>query len=122
MVVEVEEEKGAVGMPVNSCTMARKLEVSVVRTVVGARREALDRFLETREGGSGWSGCTGVVEDEDDGFIKPVMSVVEFGLNGGRRGRVQEGSRLSKGLVVEVVVVVLVLPAVAGGDLGKDSK
>lgn len=33
-------------MPVNSCTMARKLDVSVVSTVVGARREARVRFLE----------------------------------------------------------------------------
>jgi hypothetical protein len=31
-------------MPVNSCTMARKLEVSVVTTVVGGRRDARGRF------------------------------------------------------------------------------
>lgn len=44
---EAEEEvKGGAGMPVNSWTMARKLEVSVVRTVVGARRDARERFLE----------------------------------------------------------------------------
>lgn len=43
-------EKGGAGIPVNSCTMARKFDVSVVRTVVGARREALDRFLELRVG------------------------------------------------------------------------
>lgn len=49
-----EAENGGAGMPVNSCTMARKLEVSVVRTVVGARREALDRFLGFRVG-LGWS-------------------------------------------------------------------
>lgn len=46
---EEEEEPGAVkggeGIPVNSCTMARKFVVSVVRTVVGARREALVRFF-----------------------------------------------------------------------------
>jgi hypothetical protein len=30
--------------PVNSCTMARKLEASVVRTVVGCRRDGLGRF------------------------------------------------------------------------------
>ena len=35
---------GGAGMPVNSCTMARKLEVSVVTTVVGGRREARGRF------------------------------------------------------------------------------
>ena len=38
--------KGGDGMPVNSCTMARKLEVSVVSTVVGARRDARVRFLD----------------------------------------------------------------------------
>lgn len=32
----------------NSCTIARKLDVSVVSTVVGARLEALVRFLELR--------------------------------------------------------------------------
>lgn len=41
-----ELAKGGAGMPVNSCTMARKLEVSVVRTVVGARLEARERFLD----------------------------------------------------------------------------
>jgi hypothetical protein len=30
--------------PVNSGTMARKLEASVVRTVVGCRRDGLGRF------------------------------------------------------------------------------
>lgn len=50
--------KGAAGIPVNSWTMARKLEVSVVSTVVGARREARDRFLEFRGGGAaGGSAC-----------------------------------------------------------------
>lgn len=33
--------------------MARKLEVSVVSTVVGARREARERFLELRGAGTG---------------------------------------------------------------------
>lgn len=47
---EAEALKGGEGMPVNSWTMARKLEVSVVRTVVGARREARERFLELRGG------------------------------------------------------------------------
>lgn len=37
-------------MPVNSWTMARKLDVSVVSTVVGARREALERFFVFRDG------------------------------------------------------------------------
>lgn len=40
--------KGGAGIPVNSWTMARKLEVSVVRTVVGARLEARVRFLGLR--------------------------------------------------------------------------
>lgn len=40
--------KGGAGIPVNSCTMARKLEVSVARTVVGALREARDRFFGLR--------------------------------------------------------------------------
>nr|CAB3456926.1 unnamed protein product [Digitaria exilis] len=43
--------KGGDGMPVNSCTMARKLEVSVVSTVVGARRDARVRFREPLGGG-----------------------------------------------------------------------
>ena len=38
--------KGGDGMPVNSCTMARKLEVSIVSTVVGTRRDARIRFLD----------------------------------------------------------------------------
>lgn len=52
---------GGDGMPVNCCTMARKLEVSVFSTVVCARREALDRFFELRGAAADWSGgCTGV--------------------------------------------------------------
>ena len=35
--------KGALGPPVNCCTMARKLVVSVLRRVVGVRREARER-------------------------------------------------------------------------------
>eukprot|EP00252_Welwitschia_mirabilis_P026149 TRINITY_DN843_c0_g1_i2.p2 TRINITY_DN843_c0_g1~~TRINITY_DN843_c0_g1_i2.p2 ORF type:complete len:253 (-),score=-34.51 TRINITY_DN843_c0_g1_i2:397-1155(-) len=49
---EEEEPKGAGGMPVNSWTIARKLVVSVVKTVVGARREARERFLPTRSVGA----------------------------------------------------------------------
>lgn len=44
-----EDEKGSAGRPVNSWTMARKLEVSVVNTVVNSRRVVRDRFLELRE-------------------------------------------------------------------------
>lgn len=43
-----EDAKGGAGMPVNSCTMALKLLVSVVSTVVGARRDALDLFFGFR--------------------------------------------------------------------------
>jgi len=57
---EDEEVKGGAGIPVNSWTMARKLFVSVVKTVVGARREALDRFLGFRASCCGW-GWTGSV-------------------------------------------------------------
>ena len=45
--------KGGDGMPVNSCTMARKLEVSVVSTVVGARRDARVRFRDPLGGCAG---------------------------------------------------------------------
>ena len=40
--------KGGAGIPVNSWTIALKLEVSVVRTVVGALLEARVRFLGLR--------------------------------------------------------------------------
>lgn len=49
--------KGAVGPPVNCCTMARKFVVSVLSKVVGVRREARDRLLvgfETRPSGPNW--------------------------------------------------------------------
>lgn len=62
--------KGGVGNPVNCCTMARKLEVSVARTVVGARLEALDRFLDplgtsgaADEGGGGGAEAAGPEAD-----------------------------------------------------------
>jgi len=59
--------KGGAGKPVNSCTMARKLEVSVVSTVVGGRREALGRFLAGLAGaGAGGSGGTGGGGEGDD--------------------------------------------------------
>lgn len=54
-----EEAKGGVGKPVNSWTMARKFDVSVVSTVVGGFRDALDRFLDPPPRGAG--GCTGTV-------------------------------------------------------------
>lgn len=82
---EEEEEgvaKGEVGMPVNSWTMARKLDVSVVSTVVGARREARERFLELRGGGGGGSGgadegLEGVVREK--GLVVLVVVEVEVG-------------------------------------------
>lgn len=43
-----EDVNGGAGIPVNSWTMALKLVVSVVSTVVGARREALDLFFGFR--------------------------------------------------------------------------
>lgn len=43
-----DPENGGAGIPVNSWTIALKFDVSVVRTVVGARLEALVRFLEFR--------------------------------------------------------------------------
>lgn len=43
-----EVVKGGAGIPVNSWTIARKLVVSVVSTVVGARRDALGLFLGLR--------------------------------------------------------------------------
>lgn len=61
--------KGGDGMPVNSCTMARKLDVSVVSTVVGARREALERFFELRDPAAavavGTGCCTDDIDDDD---------------------------------------------------------
>uniref|UniRef100_J3LPC3 Uncharacterized protein n=1 Tax=Oryza brachyantha TaxID=4533 RepID=J3LPC3_ORYBR len=39
--------------------MARKLEVSVVSTVVGGRRDALGRFLGGLDDGAGGGGCGG---------------------------------------------------------------
>lgn len=49
--------KGALGPPVNCCTMARKLVVSVFRRVVGVRREARERRrmgFATRPSGLRW--------------------------------------------------------------------
>ncbi|KAF3950726.1 hypothetical protein CMV_023556 [Castanea mollissima] len=48
------EAKGALGPPVNCCTMALKFEVSVLRKIVGVRLEALDlqsMGLDTRPPG-----------------------------------------------------------------------
>lgn len=71
-----EEMKGAAGKPVNSCTIARKLDVSVARTVVGARRDARERFLEPRGVAvvrAGWvGGCTeGLRLLLPDGGLRP---------------------------------------------------
>lgn len=51
------DPKGALGPPVNCCTMARKFAVSVLSRVVGVRREARERLragLETRPSGLRW--------------------------------------------------------------------
>lgn len=45
-----DDANGGAGIPVNSWTMARKLVVSVVSTVVGALRDALDLFFWFRAG------------------------------------------------------------------------
>lgn len=57
----------------NSCTMARKLVVSVVRTVVGARREALERFLPTFEADAGSSDNRLPPEAETDPDTEPFV-------------------------------------------------
>lgn len=58
-------EKGGAGIPVNSWTIWRKLDVSVVRTVVGARRDALVRFLDDLTVVGCWvSGNDGTAEVE----------------------------------------------------------
>lgn len=49
-----EAKDAVLGPPVNCCTMARKLAVSVLSSVVGVLLEALDRFrtgFETRPSG-----------------------------------------------------------------------
>lgn len=68
--------KGGAGKPVNSCTMARKLEVSVVSTVVGGRREALGRFLAGFAGAAGGSGGTGGGGGEGDDVAAAGEDVV----------------------------------------------
>lgn len=61
--------KGAFGPPVNCCTMARKLVVSVLRRVVGVRREALDRRrtgFATRPSGLRWLWVVEADADADE--------------------------------------------------------
>jgi hypothetical protein len=68
------EAKGGAGKPVNSCTMARKLEVSVVSTVVGGRREARGRFLAgfvRWGGGSGGAVGRGGDDWEEEALRRP---------------------------------------------------
>lgn len=90
-----EEMKGAAGKPVNSCTIARKLDVSVARTVVGARRDARERFLDPvgragnwvgscteglrlmlPDGGPRPSAATAMVFDDDDDEVVVVVVVL----------------------------------------------
>ena len=95
-------------MPVNSWTMARKLEVSVVSTVVGARREALERFFELLGAAAaaaapmGCSSC-GCIDDDDNRLVATgwvpseaaaavaaVMQLEELGMRWRGQGAVVE--------------------------------
>lgn len=59
---------GGAGKPVNSCTMARKLEASVVSTVVGGRRDGLGRFLVCLRATVGGDGsCSAATGKEQSG-------------------------------------------------------
>lgn len=80
-----EDAKGGAGIPVNSCTMARKFEVSVVKTVVGARREALNLFLGFRT-------------DADVAYCVAAASVVTVGSVTGVKGLTMRGSLFASGL------------------------
>jgi len=81
--------KGGAGMPVNSCTMARKLEVSVVSTVVGGRREALGRFLAGFVAGAAGAGGSGGGGEGDD------MAAVEEEVVGRRPWKEESRYRLA---------------------------
>lgn len=78
--------------------MARKLEASVVSTVVGARRDALHRFLELRSGAGvaaatlDWSGscCAGDA---------PTPAPWETAADGGEEENVTVEGKLVKGRV-----------------------
>ena len=76
--------KGGAGKPVNSCTMARKLEVSVVSTVVGGRRDALGRFLA--------------------GFVVVAGAAGAGGSGGGTGGGGEAGEDMDMAAVEEEVV------------------
>lgn len=68
--------KGAVGPPVNCCTMARKLVVSVLSRVVGVRLEARERRLmglETRPSGFNWVGVVVVTVVASDTETWPAV-------------------------------------------------
>lgn len=78
--------------------MARKLEVSVVSTVVGARRDALERFLELRGGAAvpavalDWSG--GCTDDGPTATPTPMPPRARMMLAGDEEERVvREGRR-----------------------------
>lgn len=69
--------KGAAGNPVNSCTMARKFDVSVVNTVVGGRLDALDLFFGPRVGAL-LAGAIGRFSDATGGCTDAAADVTEF--------------------------------------------
>jgi hypothetical protein len=81
--------KGAAGNPVNSCTMARKFDVSVVNTVVGGRLDALDLFFGPRVGAllvvaiGRFSDATGGCMDADvTEFNNCALLLVQLGMSG----------------------------------------
>lgn len=82
--------KGAAGNPVNSCTMARKFDVSVVSTVVGGRLDALDLFFGPRAGAllagaiGRFSDATGGCTDAADvtEFNNWALLLVQLGMRG----------------------------------------
>ncbi|KAF7827122.1 Retrovirus-related Pol polyprotein from transposon TNT 1-94 [Senna tora] len=93
--------KGAVGPPVNCCTMARKLVVSVLSRVVGVLREARERRrmgFATRPSGLRWP----VVVDD------VVVDVPELTL--------LNIAACSGGLVVEPTVVAVVVVTVFASE------
>ena len=86
--------KGALGPPVNCCTMARKFVVSVLSKVVGVRREARDRrrvgFATRPSGLKCWEDDGGDEPESEfiiipsGGLVVVVVVVEELGIEGVR--------------------------------------